>query len=91
MITLITTIVLLLILFLLRKRLEKIPLIGILAILGCLANYNHTFKSYSDICHMEGVDCTFYVIDPRNIKEPLLTEIIEIIPSAIIMTIVISF
>lgn len=91
LITLITTVVLLLILFLLRKRLEKIPLIGILAILGCLANYSHTFKSYSDICSIPGVDCTFYIVDPHNIKQPLLSEILEIIPSAIIMTIVITF
>ena len=50
MTTLIITIVLLLAMFILRKRLEKIPLIGIMVIVGILANMAHPFKSYSDLC-----------------------------------------
>jgi hypothetical protein len=41
-------------------------------IIGIVINYNHQFKSYSDICNREEVDCTFYIIDPRNIKQPTL-------------------
>lgn len=44
-----------------------------MVILGILVNYNHKFKSYSDICDLEDVNCTFYVIDKRNFKEPVLT------------------
>ena len=52
MVTLIITIVLLILMFILRKRLEKIPLIGIMVIIGILANLKHPFKSYSDLCAM---------------------------------------
>ena len=45
-------------------------------IIGILINFSHQFKSYSDLCAMEGVDCTFYVIDKRNIKEPTFAELI---------------
>ena len=75
-ITLILTVVLIILMFLLRKKLEKIPLIGIMVIIGILANMQHQFKSYSDICAMESVDCTFYVVNIRNLVQPVLSEII---------------
>lgn len=62
-----------------------------MVILGILANYNCRFKSYSDICKIKEVDCTFKIIDQRNFQEIILSEVIEIIPSAIILTIVIAF
>jgi MFS superfamily sulfate permease-like transporter len=72
-ITLILTVVLLVLMFLLRKKLAKIPLIGIMVIIGVLANMQHQFKSYSDICALEEVDCKFYVVDTRNLQEPVLS------------------
>ena len=90
-VTLTITIVLLFLMFFLRTRLEKIPLIGILALVGILANMQHYFKSYSDICSREGIDCTFYILDPRNLKQPLLSEVIEVIPASLVMAIVILF
>jgi len=72
-ITLILTIVLLVAMLLLRKKLAKIPIIGIMVIIGVLANMQHNFKSYSDICSLEEVDCTFYVVDISNMKEPVLS------------------
>ena len=51
-ITMILTIVLLIVMILLRKKLSKIPLIGIMVIIGVLANMQHQFKSYSDICSL---------------------------------------
>jgi len=40
---------------------------------------------------MEAVDCTFYVIDKRNIKEPTFAELLEVVPSSIVMAIVVIF
>ena len=79
--TLTLTVALLVLMFLLRSKLNKIPLIGIIVILGCLANYNHKFKSYSDLCDYPydptdptaKVDCTFHVIDKNNFKEVVLS------------------
>jgi hypothetical protein len=61
---------------LLRGRLEKIPLIGIMVIIGILINLGHKFKSYSDLCNMEEVNCTFIILDAQNLKQPELSEII---------------
>lgn len=90
-VTLVITIVLLVLMFFLRQRLERIPLIGILAILGILANWGHTFLSYSDICAMETVDCQFYIVDQTNLKEPILAELVEVLPPALIMAVIILF
>lgn len=89
--TLVLTIVSICLLFLLRGRLERIPLIGILVIIGIIANWNHLFKSYIDLCNEKGVNCKFYIINPDNIKIPVLNEIIEVIPAAFIMTIILIF
>jgi len=48
--TLILTICCLIILFLIRGKLEKIPLIGIMVVLGFLINIGHQFKSFIDLC-----------------------------------------
>lgn len=48
--TLILTISCLIILFLIRGKLEKIPLIGIMVVLGFLINIGHQFKSFIDLC-----------------------------------------
>ena len=55
----------------------------------------HPFKSYSDLCSINNeeikVNCTFSIVDPSNIKEPTLAEIIEVIPTSIMMAVVILF
>ena len=58
---------------------------------GILANMQPYFKSYSTICQREGVDCTFQILDPTVLKQPLLADIIEVIPAALVMAVVILF
>ena len=48
--TLVLTIEAIVIMFLMRGKLERIPLIGILVVVGVLINMTHKFKSYSDLC-----------------------------------------
>lgn len=74
-----------------RGKLEKIPLIGIMVIIGILININHKFKSYSDLCKMENVDCEFKIIDYSKLKEPTLAELLEVLPSAIVLTVVLIY
>lgn len=62
--------------FLMRGKLEKFPIIGAVVILGVLINIGHKFKSYSDLCHMDEVDCEFKVIDYSKLKEPSLAALI---------------
>ena len=59
--------------FILRKRLEEFPLIGVLVVVGILANMSHPFKSYSDLCAIKDVNCTFSIVDQQNIREPVLS------------------
>lgn len=66
--TLVLTIEAIVMMFLMRGRLERIPLIGIVVLLGVLLNIGHKFKSYSDLCQMESVDCEFKVIDYSKLK-----------------------
>jgi hypothetical protein len=56
-----------------------------------LANIQHMFKSYSDLCSREDVDCEFYIVDVKNLKEPQLTDLIEVIPTALVMAIIVLF
>ena len=56
------TILSIFLMFLLRKRLAKIPLIALLVILGIIINWTHYFLSYQDLCAYEKVDCKFYII-----------------------------
>lgn len=79
------------IMFLMRGKLEKIPLIGIMVIIGIIINISHKFKSYSDLCKMENVDCEFKIIDYSKLKEPSLAELFEVLPSAIILTVVLIY
>ena len=73
LLTLVLTVEALIMMFLMRGKLEKIPLIGILVIIGIIINLGHKFKSYSDLCLMEGVKCQFHVINANNLKSPLLS------------------
>jgi len=47
-----------------------------MVIIGILINLGHKFKSYSDLCNMEEVNCTFIILDAQNLKQPELSEII---------------
>ena len=91
MLTLVLTIEALVIMLLMRGKLERIPLIGVVALIGILINLGHKFKSYSDICAMKEVDCEFKLIDSAKLKEPSLAELIEVLPSALILTVVLAF
>lgn len=61
-VTLILTIVSIVVLFLLRNKLHKIPFVAIFVLIGALINIKHIFLSYEDLCNYGGVDCTFYII-----------------------------
>lgn len=89
--TLVLTIEAIIIMFLMRGKLERIPLIGILVVVGVLININHKFKSYSDLCLMPNVNCDFEIIDSSKLKEPTLADLIEVLPSAIVLTIILIY
>ena len=62
-----------------------------MVIIGIIINIGHKFKSYSDLCKMENVDCEFKIIDYSKLKEPTLAELIEVLPSAIVLTVVLIY
>lgn len=75
----------------LRKRLIKVPFIGIIVLLFILINTKHFFKRYEDLCSMPDVDCKFYLVKLENMIPPSFEKIILMIPSAIVMTAVLIF
>lgn len=62
-----------------------------MVIIGIIINIGHKFKSYSDLCKMDNVDCEFKIIDYSKLKEPTLAELLEVLPSAIILTVVLIY
>ncbi len=66
------TIAVIVLLFVLRDRLNAIPFIGIIVVIGIALNWNHYFKSFEDLCMVEGVDCTFYIVKVENLIQPSL-------------------
>jgi predicted Co/Zn/Cd cation transporter (cation efflux family) len=83
--------------FLLRKKLQKIPLIAILVLIGIIINWSKIFKSYDDLCSYIDpnnditIDCTFYILNVNNLIRPKLEEIIEVIPASLVMTVILIF
>lgn len=71
-ITLAITIVCIIILFILREKLNSIPFIGIFIVLGIAINWTHIFKSFEDLCQVQGVDCTFYIVNTDNLIRPTI-------------------
>lgn len=62
-----------------------------MVLLGALLNIGDKFKSYSDLCLMDSVNCEFKIIDYSKLKEPTLAELIEVLPSAMILTVVLVY
>lgn len=91
MLTLALTVVSIIIIYLLRNKLNKIPFIAFLILLGIFINYKHHFKSYEDLCLYEGVDCKFYIIKIENLIQPTLAQIFALIPASIVMTFIVTF
>lgn len=60
-------------------------------VIGILLNIGHKFKSYSDLCLMESVDCEFKIIDYSKLKEPTLAGLIEVFPAALILTVILVY
>lgn len=60
-------------------------------IIGIIINIGHKFKSYSDLCKMDEVNCEFKIIDYSKLKEPTLAELLEVLPSAIVMAVVLIY
>jgi hypothetical protein len=89
--TLIITVGCIIGLFLLRNKLNKIPLIAVLVIFGIIVNFKHKFLNYDDLCLYPEVDCKFYIIKISNIIPPALEKIIMLVPSAAVMTVVVVF
>lgn len=90
-ITLSITIVCIILLFILREKLNAIPFIGIFIVLGIAINWTHYFKSFEDLCTVEGVDCTFYIVNTDNLIQPTLEQIVKLLPAACVMTVIIVF
>jgi len=40
---------------------------------------------------MDGVKCNFNIINPANIKQPIWSEVLEVIPASIILAVVVLF
>jgi hypothetical protein len=62
-----------------------------MVILGIAINIGHKFKSYSDLCLMDSVDCEFKIIDYNKLKEPSLAQLLEVLPSAMILTVILVY
>ena len=61
-------------------------------LIGIIANINHPFKSMSDLCAYQDVNCHFYIINVGNLKyPPMLADIIEVIPAALVMAVIVIF
>lgn len=75
-ITLGLTCVCILLMFLLRAKLQKIPFIALLVVLGIIINWTKIFTSFEDLCAYKGpnnelnVDCTFYILNVKNLIQP---------------------
>lgn len=89
--TLLLTIGCLAALFLLSDKLNKLPLIAILVILGVVINIPDIFQNYQDLCKYEGTDCKFYIIKLENIVPPSISRILGLIPAAAVLTIILIF
>ena len=96
--TLLLTIEALLMMILMRKKLEKIPLIGVVVIIGLLLNLNHLFMSFSDVCNLKTeteqtvFNCEFAILDQSAVVIPkTITPILNAIPHAFILTLTIIF
>lgn len=63
----------------------------IVVVIGILLNISHKFKSYSDLCLMESVDCEFKIIDYSKLKEPTLANLVEVIPAALVLTVILVY
>ena len=85
------TVASILLIYLLRNKLNKIPFIAFLVLLGILINIKHHFKSYEDLCAYEGVDCKFYIIKIENLIQPTLAQIFALIPASLVMTAITIF
>ena len=59
--TLILTVEAIIMMFLMRRKLARIPLIGLVVVAGYLINIGGMFKSFSDICQStdHSVKCEF--------------------------------
>lgn len=90
-ITLALTVLSIVLMFVLKERLAKIPFIGVLLILGIVINWSHYFLSYEDLCKVEKVDCNFYVLKLENIAIPHLKQIVSMLPAAVVMAAIVSF
>jgi MFS superfamily sulfate permease-like transporter len=89
--TLLLTVACVAALFLLRNKVNQIPFIGVVVLLGIIANWRHSFLSYEDLCGYPEVDCRFYIIKLSNIAPPSLERIIMLTPSAAVMAVVVIF
>ena len=77
--------------FLLRNRLEKLPIIAFLVLIGIVINWTHYFMSYEDLCAYANVDCKFYILKVDNLLAPEWKKLLGLIPAAIVMTAIIIF
>lgn len=55
------------------------------------------YSSFEDLCKYKGedgtfnVDCTFYILNVKNLIQPKLEEIIAVLPASLVMTVILIF
>lgn len=80
-----------LVLFLLREKLNAFPFIAVFILVGIFINWKHYFLSFEDLCAYQGVNCKFYIINIENIVHPTIQQVIALIPASLVMTVVVVF
>lgn len=97
--TLALTIGSIVVMLILRDKLNKVPFIAILVILGIALNWKKFFLSAEDLCNYRDpehpdepyVDCAFYILKLENLKILSIGEIITLIPAALVLSAVLLF
>ena len=90
---------------LLKDRLNRIPFIALLVIVGIAINWTGIFESAKNLCADDivipsatngdpiplEIDCHFYVLKLENLQVPRFEELITLIPAALVLGAVIVF
>lgn len=77
--------------FFARRKLARFPSILILAVVGLLANIRGSFLTYSSLCVWEGADCSFYLVNLKNVIIPRLEEMLYLLPASSVLAGVLLF
>jgi hypothetical protein len=77
--------------FFARRKLARFPSILLLALIGLLANIKNSFLTYESLCSWSGVDCSFYLVNLKNVVIPRLEEMMYLLPASVVLAAVLMF